>query len=111
MVSGVAHELSNPLTSILGYAQRLLARQPFAGRTEGVGQIYQEAERASAILRQLLLNVRETLPERRLGPLNQTLYPYMALQRSSPAPEKCRPHVRPHPPPSFLPGTPHFLHL
>src|SRR5437660_1331014 len=65
LVSGIAHELSNPLTSILGYAQRILARQDLPGRTEEVRQIYQEAERANSILRQLLLNARETLPERR----------------------------------------------
>src|SRR5438876_493350 len=43
LVSGIAHELSNPLTSILGYAQRILARQDLPGRTEEVRQIYQES--------------------------------------------------------------------
>jgi len=51
MVSGVAHELSNPLTTIQGYAHRLLARQDLPGRTEEVRHIYQEAERAGMILR------------------------------------------------------------
>src|SRR5258707_8132182 len=71
MVSGVAHELSNPLTSILGYAHRLLARKDLPGRTEELRQIHQEAERASTILRQLLSNARETLPERSPVSLNQ----------------------------------------
>jgi PAS domain-containing protein len=39
MVSGIAHELSNPLTSILGYAQRLLARQEGSGRTQEAREI------------------------------------------------------------------------
>ena len=65
MITGVAHELSNPLTSILGYAQRLLVRSDLAGRTTEAHQIYQEAERASAILRQLLMTARETQPERK----------------------------------------------
>ncbi len=90
MVSGVAHELSNPLTSIQGYAHRLLARQDLPGRTEEVRQIYQEAERASAILRQLLLNARETLPERRLVSLNQIVQRALDLQRFSLAAEKIR---------------------
>src|SRR6266478_1559969 len=38
MVSGVAHELSNPLTSIQGYAHRPLARQDLPGRTEELRQ-------------------------------------------------------------------------
>jgi len=88
MVSGVAHELSNPLTSILGYAQRILARRDLPGRTEEVRQIHQEAERAGAILRQLLLNARETLPERRLVSLNQIVQRALDLQRFSLAAEK-----------------------
>ena len=90
MVSGVAHELSNPLTSIVGYAHRLLERQDLPGRTEEVRQIYQEAERAGTILRQLLLNARETLPERRPVSLNQIVQRVMDLHRFSLAAEKIR---------------------
>src|SRR5260370_36545327 len=43
MVSGVAHELSNPMTSIIDYAHRLLARQDLPRRTEAVRHIYQAA--------------------------------------------------------------------
>ncbi len=81
MVSGIAHELSNPLTSILGYAQRLLARAEAAGRMDEAQQIFQEAERASTILRQLLLNARETQPERRAVSLNEVVLKTMELQR------------------------------
>jgi signal transduction histidine kinase/CheY-like chemotaxis protein len=90
MVSGIAHELSNPLTSILGYAQRLLVGPNAPGRTEEVQQIYQEAERASSILRQLLLNARETIPDRRLVSLNQVVMRAMELQRFHLAAEKIR---------------------
>lgn len=90
MVSGIAHELSSPLTSILGYSQRLLAEQDAHGRTSEARQIYQEAERASTILRQLLLNSRETIPERRLVSLNQIVTSALELQRFSLAAEKVR---------------------
>jgi len=73
--------LSNPLTSILGYAQRLVARPDISGRTQEALQILQEAERASAILRQLLLNARETLPERRSVSLNHVVLQTMDLQK------------------------------
>jgi len=55
-VSGILHELSNPLTTILGYAQRLLQREAgSAGSASGeVPGILAEAERAAGILRQLL---------------------------------------------------------
>lgn len=90
MISGVAHELSNPLTSILGYSQRLLVRNDLAGRTQEARQIYQEAERASAILRQLLLTARETQPERKRVALNQIVQKAMELQRFGSAAEKIR---------------------
>jgi signal transduction histidine kinase/ActR/RegA family two-component response regulator len=90
MITGVAHELSNPLTSILGYSQRLLVRNDLAGRTTEAGQIYQEAERASAILRQLLLTARETQPERKRVALNQVVQKAMELQRFGSATEKIR---------------------
>ena len=55
-VSGIVHELSNPLTTILGYAQRLLQRE--AGRAGSTSRelrgLFAEAERASRILRQML---------------------------------------------------------
>ena len=88
MVSGVAHELSNPLTSILGYAQRMLLRADAAGKSPEVRQIFQEAERAAGIVRQLLFSARETPPERRRVALNQVVLRSMELQRFSMATEK-----------------------
>jgi signal transduction histidine kinase len=90
MVTGIAHELSNPLTSILGYSQRLLVRKELAGGTEEARQIYEEAERASTILRQLLLNAREARPERKRVSLNQVVQRAMDLQRFGSVTEKIR---------------------
>ncbi len=90
MITGIAHELSNPLTSILGYSQRLLVRKDLTGRAEDVRQIYQEAERASTILRQLLLSARENRPERKRLALNQVVLRAMELQRFGSAAEKIR---------------------
>jgi signal transduction histidine kinase/CheY-like chemotaxis protein len=104
MVTGVAHELSNPLTSILGYAQRLLLRGDAAGRTEEARKIYQEAERASTILRQLLLNARETQPERRWVSLNQVALKTMELQRFGLAAEKIRLKLELDPAPPLVHG-------
>jgi len=90
MLTGVAHELSNPLTTVLGYAQRLLTRKDTTGQSEEARQIYQEAERASRILRQLLSHARETPPERRNVSLNHIVSRTMELQRFGLAAEKIR---------------------
>jgi PAS domain S-box-containing protein len=90
MVTGVAHELSNPLTGILGNAQRLLLHNDGAGPSEEVRQIYQEAERASGILRQLLMTARDARPERRKVSLNQVVSRTMELQRFSLAAENIK---------------------
>ncbi|MGA2810016.1 MAG: ATP-binding protein [Candidatus Acidiferrum sp.] len=90
MITGVAHELSNPLTSILGYAQRLLLRDDVSAGSNEVRQIFQEAERAGGILRQLLFSAREAPPERRRVALNQVVMRSMDLQRFSMSAEKIR---------------------
>ncbi|HUL34785.1 MAG TPA: ATP-binding protein [Candidatus Eisenbacteria bacterium] len=55
-VSGIIHDMSNPLTTILGYAQRLMPRVAASspGMQREVRGILGEAERAAQILRQLL---------------------------------------------------------
>lgn len=88
MVTGVAHELSNPLTSILGYAQRLFLRSQPEGPSDEVRQILQEAERASTFVRQLLMSARESLPERRKVSLNQLVSRTVDLQKITLAAEK-----------------------
>ncbi|MBI5591623.1 MAG: PAS domain-containing protein [Deltaproteobacteria bacterium] len=55
LVSGVAHELNNPLTSILGCAEHLMEDQPNdSDAAEAVKIIAKDARRASRIVRDLL---------------------------------------------------------
>ena len=88
LISGIAHELNNPLTSILGYAQLLLAsssRAPEGGapRRGGneAGLVLAEAQRASAIVRNLLLLAREETPERRPVRLNEIIERTLSLRQ------------------------------
>ena len=88
LVSGVAHELSNPLTSIVGYAQRLLVRHDDAQHREEIRRIFIEAERASAILRQMLLTARETSRDGSRISLNDVVQRTVELQRLAFAADK-----------------------
>jgi signal transduction histidine kinase/ActR/RegA family two-component response regulator len=90
MFTGIVHELSNPLTTILGYAQRLLLRGDSSEHAVEARQILEEADRASAILRQVLLSVRDSRPERCRVALNQVVTRAMELQRFGLTSEKVR---------------------
>ena len=77
LVSGIAHELNNPLTSILGYAQLLRGH---GSEPEEVRRISEEALRAGAIVRNLLLFAREEKPERKRVNLNDVVKQTAALR-------------------------------
>ena len=54
LVSGVAHELNNPLQGVLGYAELMLATKPPSLETEELRAIRDNANRAAGIVRNLL---------------------------------------------------------
>ena len=54
LVSGVAHELNNPLQGVLGYAELMLAAHPSAVETEELTAIRDNANRAAGIVRNLM---------------------------------------------------------
>lgn len=80
LVSGIAHELNNPLTSIQGYAQLLLSRRSPSERAGDASRISQEAERAARIVKNLLLFSRETKSERRAVHLNEVIERTLSLR-------------------------------
>jgi two-component system NtrC family sensor kinase len=71
LVSGVAHELNNPLASIAGLAELLLEQAPPADRNrEHLRVIHEQAERAGRIVRSLLTFARTGVPEKVVVDLN-----------------------------------------
>jgi two-component system NtrC family sensor kinase len=74
LVSGVAHELNNPLTSIAGLTELLLERpaHPELPR-EHLRVIHDQAERASRIVRNLLTFARKGVPEQTAVDLNDVV--------------------------------------
>jgi signal transduction histidine kinase len=83
--SSIVHELSNPLTTILGFAQRLLLRE--AGRPEPENRelrgLLAEAERATGILRQMLQLSGDARGVREPVSLNELVDRTSGLMRAS----------------------------
>lgn len=73
LIAGIAHDLNNPLASVVGFADFLLeGRDVPPALVEPIRVIQQEAERAAAIVRNLLSFARKQDHQRRpteLGPL------------------------------------------
>ncbi len=65
MVSGVAHELNNPLTAIMGFGQDLLGSARNEEDREALSVIVQQAERCRIIVGDLLIFARTRREERR----------------------------------------------
>jgi two-component system NtrC family sensor kinase len=71
LVSGVAHELNNPLTSIAGLAELLLEREPLPDSPrQHIRIIHDQAERAGRIVRNLLTFARKETTQQTLVDLN-----------------------------------------
>jgi signal transduction histidine kinase/ActR/RegA family two-component response regulator len=78
LLAGVAHELNNPLTSIVGYAQRLTAG---AGHPENDAQrLAEEARRAAGIVRNLLSFAHESSAQPSPTDFNQLVRSVTALR-------------------------------
>ncbi len=65
MLSGVAHELNNPLATVIGYAQLLLETEASAEARRMLEVVDSEAERCQKIVRNLLTFARRQPAERR----------------------------------------------
>jgi signal transduction histidine kinase len=80
LVSGVAHELNNPLTGVMGFAQLLLARDLEDTVRSQVQTIYGEAERAAKIVQNLLSFARRRKPAKEMADVNALLQRVLELR-------------------------------
>ena len=79
-ISGVAHELNNPLATILTWAERLSQRQLDDSTRRGLETILSESERAARIVRNLLTFARKRQSTRALVDLNSVARQTLSLR-------------------------------
>lgn len=79
-ISGVAHELNNPLATILSWAERLSERSVDEKTKQGLEVILAESERAARIVRNLLTFARKRQTTRAMVDLNQVVRETLALR-------------------------------
>ncbi len=81
LISGIAHELNNPLTSVLAHAQ-LLSFDPSMPEKarDSLRWIEEEARRAAGIVQNLLDFVRRRPPKREMVDINELIRKTLALR-------------------------------
>jgi PAS domain S-box-containing protein len=80
LVSGVAHELNNPLSVIIGYGQLLLSRDLDPEARRPVDMMVSQADRMAKIVRNLLFFSRQRPPERVPVAINEVIEQTLALR-------------------------------
>lgn len=82
LIGGVAHELNNPLTAVLGFAELIAANTAAGPVSEEIAIIQKEALRARNIVRDLLFIARPGTSERQLVPVSELVAHIERLRRN-----------------------------
>jgi two-component system NtrC family sensor kinase len=80
LIAGVAHELNNPLTAILGYAQLLEGAGLDHRSADYVKKLFKQAQRTHRVVQNLLSFARQRTPQKRDVDLRKTVEETLALR-------------------------------
>ena len=80
LISGVTHEVNNPLAVVIGYSEMLLSESEMnAEAKEAVKSIHGEAERAKKVIQNLLSFARKHSPQKEVIQVNDILEKTLGL--------------------------------
>ncbi len=80
LIAGVAHELNNPLTAILGYAQLLEGAEMDQRSADYVRKLFKQAQRTHRVVQNLLSFARQRKPQKQEVDLRKVLEESLALR-------------------------------
>lgn len=83
LIGGVAHELNNPLTAIVGFAELMALSSHAEPLREDIAVVQKEAARARDVVRDLLFIARPVTPTRALVTLRDVLAHIDRIRRSA----------------------------
>ena len=80
LAAGVAHEINNPLTGVLGFSQRLLRKSTSEEVSRGLEIIHSEAQRAAEVVQNLLTFARRREPKKEYSNINDIVQKALELR-------------------------------
>jgi signal transduction histidine kinase len=80
LAAGVAHEINNPLTGVLGFSQRLMRKSTDEGFKRDLEIIHGEARRAADVVQNLLTFARRRQPRKEKANINDILQRTLELR-------------------------------
>jgi len=80
LAAGVAHEISNPLTGIMGFSQRLMRKSTDEEVSRDLEMIHNEAQRVAKVVGNLLTFARRHEPRKEYSDINDILRKALELR-------------------------------
>jgi PAS domain S-box-containing protein len=80
LAAGVAHEINNPLTGILGFSKRLLRKSTDEEVSRDLEIIHNEAQRAAKVVQNLLTFARRREPKKEYSDVNDIVQSALELR-------------------------------
>jgi PAS domain S-box-containing protein len=80
LAAGIAHELNNPLTGVIGFSQLLLDKEMPEDVKQDVTVVYNEAKRTASIVKNLLTFARKHASAKQLSQINDVIEDVLRLR-------------------------------